>query len=393
MVQAFPQFKSRMRRQRLIRPTVHPVSTVDYVTGIGDSTTAGTAASDAAHRWLNLLQAQIDATSLTGASALANDGSAGESIGHMIRRIYGYGLENRGVIAILAGFNDMRLGYTVDGFGDNLNALINYYKPTADIVIVGNIPHMIDYSNPALSPHDQGSAALTVVYNKAVRTIAQQNGVLFADVYGGMGQDNALISGDDIHPNDAGHQAICDAFWFVLEDYIRPTAVTRPETSMYPLLPIADPRMGSTTLVTWSTYQATFTRDVSVVWDSGIASAKVTCTVSPGALYQKGVNAGERPPWFASTPTYIEAYVKADAATSPTTCWIRSNEYDAAKNYIAGTSHNGTSAAVTNSAWTKLTHTFITSATCVGLEPNVVLEGVGNIVYVGNMAARASVPQ
>lgn len=358
-----------------------PYQQTDQIIVLGDSITGGAQASDAAHSWPNLLQVSIDAASgMT--STLLNYGVGGDTSEKMARRLEG--LERRGVVAILAGFNDMREAMDVNGYIDNLDAILDFYQVCARLIVVGSLPFAIDYG--------AGSESLSHIYSAAIQKRCAERGVLFADVHAEMNHDENLIYSDGVHPNDAGHQAIKDAFWTVLSPYF---AAGGPLVPRYPMariqhLPLTNSRFGETLSISWAGYQATIAEEAVIVMPGGLKSAKVTVTDTTGVLYAFGLEAGSRPAWFPLTLTYVEAWVIADATTPSVVCYINASEYTVGRTLIG--SSVGADFTVTASAWKKVTLLFTTSATCTGLEVGVVAKVLSNIVYVGQVRAWSLTP-
>lgn len=205
-------------------PSFPMPASVASVVGFGDSITVGTAASDAAHRWLNIVAATLGGTLLnqgisgtvlqnsadSGGSARANNGRD-----RYVAALLGANKQEMAIIAY--GVNDGR--YT--GAPATLN-VANYKSDYREIVrgllaagyaqdrIVIVTPHYItDYG------FTQGSAGFTgqtrvgyEAFVQAARELAIELGVFFADSYGAMksaGAEPGLNSEgsmDGIHPGD-----------------------------------------------------------------------------------------------------------------------------------------------------------------------------------------------
>jgi lysophospholipase L1-like esterase len=367
-----------------------PYRRVTQLIGLGDSVTAGSGASAPQYRWLNRLQAWTDTAS--GHSArLVNQGAAGDTSARMARRLAG--LERGGLAVILAGLNDLRAGLAVDGFVDNLGALIDFYLPAAELVAVGSPPHIADYAAGGPT-YDKGSPALHRQYAEAARQVCAGRGVVFADVYAAMGQDDGLVSADGVHPNDAGHLRIAEAFWGALGPYFSPAApyVLRRPRGGTARLPVANPRFHSPLSEAWGAYQAAIAEESGTVFPGAANSARLTVSVSPGVLYTIGNQPGQRPAWSRLTSTLVEAWVRPDPASSPAACFVRCNQFDAGYSFISGSTVEGPPVSCPAEGWTRLTCRLTTHAECAGLEVGVAAQGAGTVVYVGWAGGWGEIP-
>lgn len=203
--------------------------------GVGDSITAGVGASDAAHRWINLVKAAM------GWDVLYNNGVSGTVLqnttqttvaviggavsengrDNMSRRITVYSPDH---LFILYGLNDLRLNdaaFTAANFqtdlGEIVDSAIAFGTPAANIVI-GSPPYIPAASYALAAPWNGGSALKHADYVAACAAVATAKSTNYIDVYQWMIDNggDTLIGPDNIHPNDAGHDAIADAFLSVL---------------------------------------------------------------------------------------------------------------------------------------------------------------------------------
>jgi len=197
----------------------------------GDSITAGTGASDADHRWINVLATAKNwqfQNSGDGGTVLQNTvqntvatiGDAADDNGRdtYAARITAYSPD---WVLILYGLNDLRLddaAFTVDLFETDLGEVVDGIVAAgtpADHIVIGSPPYMNDYS--AGAPWDGGSEADHQAHVAKCAAVATAKGTRYIDVYQWMvdNGDDALVA-DGIHPNDDGHAAIAAAFLSVL---------------------------------------------------------------------------------------------------------------------------------------------------------------------------------
>lgn len=204
------------------------------VVGFGDSITAGTGASDAAHRWLNLVHAA------KGWGHLTNSGGVATVLQNTVQNTVstiGGACDNNGrdryatavvahrpdYVLILYGLNDLRLNdvaFTADLFENDLGEVIDGMiagGTSASQIVIGSPPHISDYTAGA-PEYNGGSIAKHQAYTAKCAAVAAAKGTKYIDVYQWMIDNggDSLVSGDGVHPNDAGHQAIANAFLSVM---------------------------------------------------------------------------------------------------------------------------------------------------------------------------------
>ena len=196
----------------------------------GDSITAGSAASAPECRWANLLAAELGAQ-------LRNKGVSGTVMQHSIMHTGAprpgngrdryeadlLGDDRADVVAILYGFNDARYVLSPSTFGHD-NFVRDYREVLAGLFGGGYAPDAICLGSPPRLP-DAGFAVGTEGFAgqsraefqrhvRAVEVIARDAGTYYAPVNEMMAAEggDALLSPDHVHPNDAGHAKIAEAF-------------------------------------------------------------------------------------------------------------------------------------------------------------------------------------
>jgi lysophospholipase L1-like esterase len=200
----------------------------------GDSITAGVGASDAAHRWANIVAATkgyflqnsgVSSTVLqnTVQNAVATIGAAADGNGRdtYTTRINAH---NPKYVIFLYGLNDLRLNdaaFSVANFQNDLGEIIDGIVEAGTLaqnIVVGSPPYM----NPAMyggsAPWNAGSTEKHEAHAAACAAVASAKGTRYADIYTAMlnGGGNALLTADGIHPNDSGHALIAATFLGVL---------------------------------------------------------------------------------------------------------------------------------------------------------------------------------
>jgi lysophospholipase L1-like esterase len=198
----------------------------------GDSITAGSEASVPQHSWANLLADRlgvarldnrgISATVLQNSPDATGRPRADNGLSRYARDLLA--AERADLIAMLYGFNDAR--YTAapatlnhDGFRRDYVALIEGLLAAgvaADAICLGSPPHIPD-AGFAVDAENGFAGQSRVEFQRYVRTvelIARDAGTYYAPVNEWMGAKGAdrLVSADHVHPNDAGHARIAEAF-------------------------------------------------------------------------------------------------------------------------------------------------------------------------------------
>jgi len=211
-----------------------PAPVAPKMVGFGDSITFGTGASSENTRWLNLVNA-----GLTIDHQIINSGVSGTSLQNTVQNtvssIGGAAANNgRDTVAsrvtaytpdrvfILYGLNDLRLNdvaFTAAAFETDLGEVVDAIVTAgtaADDIVIGSPPYISDYA--AGSPYNGGDSTKHDAYRDACAAVALAKGTRYVDVYQYMIDNGgaSLISGDGIHPNDAGHAAIKTAFLSVV---------------------------------------------------------------------------------------------------------------------------------------------------------------------------------
>lgn len=207
-----------------------PLPAMSTVVGIGDSITFGTAATDAAHRWLNIVSTSVGAGTPANAgissTVLQNsNGSGGTPLTSNGRDRFvaaTLGAIKKDGVFFAYGYNDARYVDAPSTFnvteylGDYrevLNGLIAGGYDRNKIVIVS--PYWI--SDVGLVTGTTGFFGQTrngfEAFVAAARTVAVEYGVRYVDAYAAMrdGGGVSLIDVDNIHPTNTGHAVIAAA--------------------------------------------------------------------------------------------------------------------------------------------------------------------------------------
>jgi lysophospholipase L1-like esterase len=199
----------------------------------GDSITVGLNATDYAHQFPTVLSGLINAP------VIINAGVSGTLLQNTVQNsvsTIGGTPDNNGrdrfitailncnsdYVFILYGLNDYCLNddaITVALFEHDLNEIVAGLIAAGfdlDKIVLGSPTYKNVYTGGA--PFNAGSEVKRLQYATSVQSVAVSNGCIYADIGGYLLSHGGatLLSNDNIHPNDAGHAAIAQAFFNAL---------------------------------------------------------------------------------------------------------------------------------------------------------------------------------
>lgn len=179
----------------------------------GDSVTAGAVATSPDKTWTALICAVNETTQLNygyGGSTMCYKYPGDMSFTERLPSIATYDGTQQSLF-IAYGVNDYVQDWTATQFGDALSNALVYlmntknYPPSALVVVTPAIIKDL--------PYDKNNEGLKAYAEIAIEK-AKINGVRYVNTYQYMmnnGGQDALVSPDNIHPNDAGHAIIAEA--------------------------------------------------------------------------------------------------------------------------------------------------------------------------------------
>ena len=135
----------------------------------------------------------------------------------LIERYHQHGIDlNPDLVIIAEGLNDMRSGMAIQDYMADLTQIVtDIRQKTGALVVVVGIYHQIfgrEANDPVTQPTwTRWTPAVAVVYNQAVRRVAESCGALFVDAQAVMGGADWTLNPDCCHPNDLGHVLIGNA--------------------------------------------------------------------------------------------------------------------------------------------------------------------------------------
>jgi len=291
----------------VVVPPVNPIvltqtldATYPTVVGFGDSVMVGSFASIPALQNINLfatgksagtpLNKGIGGTWITNLPSVATAPAATVDNGRDRFQADLMKANKRDFLVINYGFNDSRytqtahatqLGAFIDDYREVLNGLIiDGYKP--ERIMLGNMYCVsVARLNNTVPPQPRVDYEDFV---NAIEALAKEYGTFFAPTYQFMnsnGGPGALIGGDDLHPNDAGHDIIADCYLAAIRTYTgTPTNIK--------MVGAAD---GSLT-ISWDSVQAAQSYEVEATLKTGLTfTSQTTSVTSPKVI--TGLAAGD----------------------------------------------------------------------------------------------------
>lgn len=105
------------------------------------------------------------------------------------------------------GLNDMRCGYPVDSFIEDMEKIVTDVKAACNpVTVLTTVYHMTGFDRYA--PFNAGSLEATLEYNRAIAALAKKHDCILADVWAGEGQADWVIHPDGVHANAVGNLLI-----------------------------------------------------------------------------------------------------------------------------------------------------------------------------------------
>jgi lysophospholipase L1-like esterase len=205
---------------------------------LGDSIAYGMCASRTEHEW-NQVVAGLLRRFQDGELEVFNRGLPAEVISphapgyeesakpSLIERYHRHCIELKPDLVIVAeGLNDMRSGMAIQEYMDDLAQIVtDIRRETGALVVLVGIYHQIfgrGANDPvALPTWTRWSPEVAVIYNQAVRGVAEQCGALFVDGQAVMGGADWTLNPDCCHPNDLGHVLIGNAIFQTIATHCR----------------------------------------------------------------------------------------------------------------------------------------------------------------------------
>lgn len=213
----------KISKARVLRGSVPTIQTsAASISGFGDSITTGVNASTSANWYINLLGGFLGATvnnqGISGSMLQGTGSRAGNGLGRWSTALTG--ANKTEMVFILYATND---ALHIDAPAPTVAAYLTDFQTivsgllaagyTQRTIIVGSLPWVAPVGFTHFGAGFGGSDAVVQSYRNAAMSIANVNGLFFADIYTVIKNNPAFIDPTDgVHPLDAGHAAIAAAF-------------------------------------------------------------------------------------------------------------------------------------------------------------------------------------
>lgn len=118
---------------------------------------------------------------------------------------------NPDMVFFAYGLNDSRGGTPVDIFRrDYQDAIDCIRKQIAPVIVILDLFYMHEAFYKECEGWNESDYRVTETFNSVIREIAEENGLIFADVYSSLKGVDWAVCEDHCHPNDLGHQLIAN---------------------------------------------------------------------------------------------------------------------------------------------------------------------------------------
>lgn len=193
------------------------------IVALGDSLTFGVAATRPYPEVLNTLLRPVYTK---GPLTVVNAGQPGELASAGAERVRGSWQPAVKIILLMEGVNDLNARVNNPGDPNDLSTalvalttMVRTTKAAGLVVALATLPPqrpgwLLLSGRPAASP------ALLDALNQGIRGIAATEGVHLADVAAAFGGNLSLISGDGVHPTQAGYELLAQTFFQVLRPIV-----------------------------------------------------------------------------------------------------------------------------------------------------------------------------
>ena len=193
------------------------------VVAIGESITAGGSATSREKCWVSRLAALIGEfqgglpeciNNGIGANILCENSPCFPYASHPVgeKRVNRDMIEHDPDLSLISyGMNDMRGGTAPDVFTSTLDRVVQeIQEKTGAMIVLLGVYHMRAYERYG-DVWAYGNDDMAEVFNDSIRTVAHNNGVLFADIAAAQRNTLWFLDADGVHANDLGHAIIANA--------------------------------------------------------------------------------------------------------------------------------------------------------------------------------------
>ncbi|MFC1452909.1 SGNH/GDSL hydrolase family protein [Verrucomicrobiota bacterium] len=218
---------------------------VERVVALGESTTWGYSVSGKGKCWVNQVVGMLE--EFQGSRiALINQGIGSNVLTQecpsyefsakpsALERVEDQLIRHSPDLVFLSyGLNDSRGGTPPEVFRHAYQELIDRIRAGIDpVIVLVNTYYMHEVLYTHCENWEESSYDLTEAYNLVIQQIAENNGLILADVYSAEVGVDWIIDQDHCHPNDLGHRIIANRVFEAIVRNCSFVARTMPETSL-----------------------------------------------------------------------------------------------------------------------------------------------------------------
>ena len=193
----------------------------------GDSITAGGTATSRDLTWVSRLEGLINQAQIKPVQMI-NSGIGGNEISprsvyydqlgkvSAMERYQKHVVDHHPDLVLISyGVNDAMSGTPVEVFLEDLRSVaLDIREKTHALVVILDAYLVKDFHR--YPPTVNGSVASLMAYNSAMRRMAEECDMLFADVFGAYGMAPWVLDEDGVHPNNLGHTLVANRVFEVL---------------------------------------------------------------------------------------------------------------------------------------------------------------------------------
>lgn len=228
------------KRQTDLRP-----EPIKRVVALGESTTWGYSVSDKSRCWANqvvtmleefqgseivLINQGIGSNVLTGECPAYEFSAKPSALERVDDELIAHSPD---MVFLSYGLNDSRGGTPPEIFRRAYQELINRIRARINpVTVIVNTYYMHEILYSQCDHWEESSYDVTEVYNLVIEQIAEEKGLILADVYSAETGVDWIIDQDHCHPNDLGHRMIANRVFEAIVRNCSFVARQMPKTSL-----------------------------------------------------------------------------------------------------------------------------------------------------------------
>jgi len=171
----------------------------NLLVALGDSITAGAGLSSPNYSYPAKLAGMLNKT-------VINAGYPGDATGTILDACYSILDDYKpGYVLILAGINDLIMGYGEEGAAINIRIMVQACQDNKTIPVVATL-------TPVFGEHIIWKSGVDRL-NELIRQLCADLGVALVDLNGAFDNNEAYMLSDGLHPNENGHSVMASTFY------------------------------------------------------------------------------------------------------------------------------------------------------------------------------------